>query len=1093
MTEPDAPASDGSSAGWGVAVGPAPQVAWGAAAAGAASAIAFAARDEAKPFSADGLTPLQRAGAADELDAKGGDAGARAFAVPETTRYADGGLLGRGGMGVVTATLDRRLGRVVARKQVASAALVDPSARARLAREAAITARLDHPGIVPVYDAGIGPDGEPFYTMRLVVGRTLADAIAEQTDLQGRFGLLRRTLAAVEAVAYAHDKGVVHRDLKPANILLGSFGEAQVVDWGLARQLEAFGAVEAGAVDTAATEAEPAIPATQPDPAMTRLGAIVGTPGYLAPEVAAGAPHSKRSDVYGLGVALREIVAASETPAELQAILDCATAKNPAERYRDAGALAVDLEALLDGRRVAAHRYSPWEHVRRLARLWRTPLWIAGVALASVAAVLVGALVWTSAERDAALDAERRAVDAHAIANRSLGRALRGAAQVAAAQLQLPEAEVLAAHALALADDPLARGVLMRARVQAPVLLAPPLPLPLDCLRTSPNGDGSLLGCARDGVLELWELDPPRLRWKRAISAQSLTLTARHALVSEGIAELTRLDLATGDRVVPSPPPIAGLSGGWQATERGDHALRFDVSQALVVDASTGQTATLPSCDGRTTVAAARCTFEGPSVGAIATVCEDGLVTVVDAAGLPMAATRTALDSSHRSVGVAWWSHDCRRLYLGSHDGTIAGLQLPDGAPLFQMAAGVGQIEAFAGDDRWLVVAGERGGVELRDQRSGVLLGRLPARAGRQMRMRDDGELRTFGAAMWRWRLPIRPVALALPGGDRAHGLASAAIAPDGECVAIARADGTILVAPLDGRPAFVAERAFSTIAKFVAWTVDGAALVASGVPEPGLLRYAFDGDVPRAVATPLSAQTNGLRRVVALASGALLTIDYGGTMVVLPGPGAPPQPSIPAGRPSDPRPAWLDLSTDAPGRRAVAVDSAGTIELCRDGVPVRCSPLALVAGSEVAALPLREGAVYVAGPGQVRQLDGAGKVVARASTDGVRVHDLAVSPDDALLAVAQLDGRVRVLDRATLRLRAMLQGHELRVSAVSFDAAGSRLISASWDGSVLLWDVATLALPAATLVQQASARWGLALDDVLHGVGDPVAPSQEP
>ena len=125
---------------------------------------------------------------------------------------------------------------------------------------------------------------------------------------------------------------------------------------------------------------------------MTLLGAIVGTPGYLAPEVAAGAPHSKRSDVYGLGVALREIVAASETPAELQAILDCATAKNPAERYRDAGALAVDLEALLDGRRVAAHRYSPWEHVRRLARLWRTPLWIAGVALASVAAVLVGAL-----------------------------------------------------------------------------------------------------------------------------------------------------------------------------------------------------------------------------------------------------------------------------------------------------------------------------------------------------------------------------------------------------------------------------------------------------------------------------------------------------------------------------------------------------------------------------------------------------------------------------------------------------------------------------------------------------------------------------
>ncbi len=1089
MTGPE-PNGD-SDAGWGVSPAQAPGAAWNAAAAGAASAIAIARHapavpDASAPPAPEGVTPLQRPGAADDRDPFGPDPGARAFAVPEATRYADGGLLGQGGMGVVTATLDRRLGRVVARKQVAHAARVDPTARARLAREAAITARLDHPGIVPVYDAGVGPDGEPYYTMRLVMGRTLADAIAAQVDDAGRIRLLRRALAAIEAIAYAHDKGVIHRDLKPANILLGSFGEAQVVDWGLARQLAQHDGTDgdpSGSPDGGdAPSVDDAGHAEAHDAAITRIGAIVGTPGYLAPEVAAGAPHSKRSDVYGLGVALREIVATAEAPGELLAILDCATAADPSARYPDAGALAEDLEAWLDGRRVTAHRYSPWEHVRRLARLWRTPLWIAGLALAAVAAVLVGALVWTSSERDAAIDAERRAVAAHAVANRSLARALLGAAQASAAILQLPEAEVLAAHALRVADDPLARGVLMRARVQDVALRASPTALPSDCVRRDWSLDGSLGACARDRTLELWQLEPLRLRWKRTITAHSLALTARHVLVSEGIGELTRLDLETGAVLAPSPPPSPALSGDWPPGERDDRALRFNVAQVVVVDAASGALQTWPSCDGRATVAAARCSH-GAATGAVAVVCEDGLLTVLDAAGLPVASTHTGLDQQHRSVGVVNWSRDCGTLYLGTHDGTVAALAMPGASARFQLAANVGQVVTLVADAQWLVVAGERGGVELRHPQTGVLLGRLPTRAGREFRLRGDGELRTFGSALWRWRLPASPVALTLPAGPRTHGLAAAALAPDGRRLGIGRADGTVLIAPVDGDPAFVDPVTFANIAKFAAWTRDGSALVVSGVAEPGLRRYRLDGSGPRAVPTSAAWQSAGLRRVVALASGTLLTIDYGGTLAAW-ADGGEGLPVELAQRPDSHRPSWLDLSTDAAGRRAVAVDSAGAIELCHDGRPVRCAPVGLVAGAEVAALPTRDGLVYVAGPGQVVALDAHGAQVARAETGGIRVHDLAISPDDAWLVAAQLDGRVRILDRATLQLRALTGGHDRRVSAVSFDAAGRTLASASWDGSVLLWDVATLDLPVATLVRQATERWGLALDDVLDADG---------
>ena len=146
--------------------------------------------------------------------------------------YLIGPELARGGMGRIHAARDRRLGRDVVIKEL----LVESEELAkRFEREARITARLQHPSIVSVHEAGRWPNGKPFYAMKLVTGRSLWDAI-KQTEQ--RISLLPNVLAVADAMAYAHAQRVIHRDLKPNNIILGEFGETIVIDWGIAKSLD---------------------------------------------------------------------------------------------------------------------------------------------------------------------------------------------------------------------------------------------------------------------------------------------------------------------------------------------------------------------------------------------------------------------------------------------------------------------------------------------------------------------------------------------------------------------------------------------------------------------------------------------------------------------------------------------------------------------------------------------------------------------------------------------------------------------------------------------------------------------------------------
>jgi serine/threonine protein kinase len=215
------------------------------------------------------------------------------------------GELGRGGMGVVYAAHDPTLDREVAVKTFPPDRFAPPQAVARFQREARVSARLQHPAVPPVYAVGELTDGTPYLAMKLVRGRTLADQLKDRPDSADD---LPRFLGVFEqvcqAVGYAHAHGVIHRDLKPANVMVGEFGEVQVMDWGLAR---AFSIADFRMpIDPPGAPPHPTAGEQNPqsaidDPQFTAAGAILGTPAYIAPEQARGEAIDPRADVFALG------------------------------------------------------------------------------------------------------------------------------------------------------------------------------------------------------------------------------------------------------------------------------------------------------------------------------------------------------------------------------------------------------------------------------------------------------------------------------------------------------------------------------------------------------------------------------------------------------------------------------------------------------------------------------------------------------------------------------------------------------------------------------------------------------------------------
>jgi serine/threonine protein kinase len=227
------------------------------------------------------------------------------------TRYSIEAEVGRGGLGVVYAAIDSQLSRRVAIKVLDST------------DEARVIANLEHPAIVPVYEAGTLPDGRAFYAMKLVDGTRLDRYLGEHRSTSERLRVIERI---GEALAFAHSRGVLHRDLKPQNVMIGSFGEVYVMDWGTA--------------------------------------GVAGTPQFQAPEQARGVEVDQRSDIYALG-ALLAFVLPGEAPGALKAIAAKAMRAKPGDRYPRVPAMLLDLQRFQDGLAVEAHPES------LLQRSWR--------------------------------------------------------------------------------------------------------------------------------------------------------------------------------------------------------------------------------------------------------------------------------------------------------------------------------------------------------------------------------------------------------------------------------------------------------------------------------------------------------------------------------------------------------------------------------------------------------------------------------------------------------------------------------------------------------------------------------------------------
>ena len=342
--------------------------------------------------------------------------------------------LGQGGQGVVLLAHDRRLQRDVAIKQLRANLAEDTELQQRLIQEAEIISGLEHPGIVPVYGVGHFQKDQPFYAMRLIEGTTLANAVKQELRVgfveptKGGGSLpqvdyekylrkyLQHFIAACNAVAYAHSRGVVHRDLKPANIMLGQFGETLVVDWGLAK---------AGSDTRVAQASDTPRPKLQPksgssiDPTME--GGYVGTPAYMSPEQASGKVSriGIATDVFGLGATLYYLLTgappyegvnerairalatkgsykparqvSARVPRGLSAICDRAMQVDPAKRYADAADLRSDVEQWLGDEPLAAAPDNVLDKTLRWTRRHRGILFTGIIALSLLTMVSLAA------------------------------------------------------------------------------------------------------------------------------------------------------------------------------------------------------------------------------------------------------------------------------------------------------------------------------------------------------------------------------------------------------------------------------------------------------------------------------------------------------------------------------------------------------------------------------------------------------------------------------------------------------------------------------------------------------------------------------
>jgi WD40 repeat protein len=819
--------------------------------------------------------------------------------------------VGRGGIGRILAVFDEHLAREVALKEIQPGVLLDAagfgdtteyaaSKISRFLREARVTGQLIHPNIVPVYEVGSRADGSIYYTMRLVHGKTFKEALSQFDGLDARLELLSHFVDLCNAIAFAHSKGVIHRDIKPDNVMLGEFGETLVLDWGLAKVL-----AEPELDAPAAPSPTPAISAdTGGD--LTMDGSFMGTPSYVSPEQAAGrlADIDARTDIWSLGAMLYEILTghppfpgrtATEVlvrvltdpvvpprdldpavPSDLSSVCEKALRRDRNGRYSSARFLAEEVEAYRAGRRVMAHEYSAWEHLKRFAAQKKGLM----AAVASILAVILAALVIVAtsysserAARESAQAATAReqtarrrerlerlgasfhyAQGAGEKASRLSGerRPLMSALYAAASLAQNPANPMSAIHDPGFARDNPESGALLlesagrylQSSSDSFIAFERALGGDRSLNRAEPSPDGALVAeAARDGSVVLrGSADGAVVRVIAAhegdVSAAVFSPDGRRLATCGADGTVASWDVATGLQLarVRLPVPALGVAwspdGGLLASGAEDGIVRLHAASDL------GTLAALAGHSGAVTSVAV-----SPDGALLASSGRDRTLRLWN---VGRRAIIRILEGHRGVLSRVVFSPDSTMVASSSYDKTARVWSVATGETLLEADDHSDEVLSadFSADGRWLATACWDRAVRVFDVSTGALLVKLDAHddAVLSARFTSDGErLLTTGKTgpvrIWTLRPPF-PV-MFTPGQEY---LWSAIFSPDGSLVATGGQDGAVrvwntrdgsLIRSMTGHEDYIQKVAFSP---------DGALVASGGYDRVVRVRRVADG-----------------------------------------------------------------------------------------------------------------------------------------------------------------------------------------------------------------------------------------------------------